>query len=144
LDLQRELVAADVRIPIIFITGHGDIPMSVEAMKRGAIEFLTKPFKDQALIDAVQTGLARDSIRREAEREMAALKERFERLSGREREIMIYVSRGRLNKQIANDIGISEPTVKVHRSNLMRKLNVRSLPELTRMAQKLQLLTEKK
>lgn len=144
LDFQRELAAADVQIPIVFITGHGDIPMSVQAMKRGAIEFLTKPFNDQDLIDAVHLGLARDRVRRETEKDLGALTVRFEKLSAREREIMIHVLQGRLNKQIANDIGISEPTVKVHRSNLMRKLNVQSLPELTRMADKLTLLAAKK
>jgi FixJ family two-component response regulator len=144
LDFQRELAAADVQIPIVFITGHGDIPMTVQAMKRGAIEFLTKPFNDQDLIDAVQLGLARDRVRREAEKDLGALKARFEKLSAREREIMIHVLQGRLSKQIANDIGLAEPTVKVHRSNLMRKMNVHSLPELARMADKLNLLAAKK
>lgn len=143
LDFQRELAAADIQIPIIFITGHGDIPMSVQAMKRGAIEFLTKPCRDQDLIEAIHLGLARDRARRENEKALTTLKAQFESLSPREREIMIHVVRGRLSKQIANDIGISEPTVKVHRSNLMRKMNVRSLPELGRMADKLNLLSEK-
>jgi FixJ family two-component response regulator len=143
LDFQRELAAADVQIPIIFITGHGDIPMSVQAMKRGAIEFLTKPCRDQDLIDAIYLGLARDRARRENEEALAAFRARFESLSPREREIMNHVVRGRLSKQIANDIGISEPTVKVHRSHLMRKMNVRSLADLARIADKLKLVSEK-
>jgi FixJ family two-component response regulator len=143
LDLQRELVATNRQIPIIFITGHGDIPMTVKAMKGGAIEFLTKPFEDQDLLDAVQLGLARDRARREHEGALRTLKERFESLTPREREIMIQVAQGRLNKQIAGDIGISEPTVKVHRSNLMRKMKAASLPELARMADKLDLAREK-
>jgi FixJ family two-component response regulator len=143
LDFQRELAAADAQIPIIFITGHGDIPMSVQAMKRGAIEFLTKPCRDQDLLEAIHLGLTRDHARRENEKDLRALRERFERLSTREREVMIHVLQGRLSKQIANDIGIAEPTVKVHRSNLMRKMNVRSLPELERIAVKLRLPLEK-
>ena len=130
LDLQRELAAAGRNVPIIFITGHGDIPMSVQAMKCGAIEFLTKPFRDQDLLDAIALGLSRDRDRREAETALTALKERFGTLSPREREIVIQVARGRLSKQIAGDIGIAEATVKVHRSRAMRKMNVRSLPEL--------------
>jgi FixJ family two-component response regulator len=143
LDFQRELAASDVQIPIIFITGHGDIPMSVQAMKRGAIEFLTKPCRDQDLIDAIYLGLARDRARRENEKALATLRARFESLSPREREIMIQVVQGRLSKQIADDIGTSEPAVNVRRSKLMRKMNVRSLPELCRMADKLKLLSEK-
>lgn len=139
LDLQRELAAADNPIPIIFITAHGDIPMSVQAMKGGAIEFLTKPFREQALLDAIRVGLDRDRLRRENDDALRALRERFEGLSPREREIMIQVVRGRLSKQIAGDIGISEVTVKVHRSNLMRKMKAKSLPELGRMADKLNL-----
>jgi FixJ family two-component response regulator len=141
LDFQRELAAAN-RLPIIFITGHGDIPMSVQAMKGGAIEFLTKPFRDQDLLDAIQLGLSRDRARRENEKALAALRERFESLSLREREIMIQVAHGRLSKQIAGDIGIAEATVKVHRSRLMHKMNARSLPELSRMADKLKLVPE--
>src|SRR5258708_2632350 len=132
LDLQRELAAANRELPIIFITGHGDIPMSVQAMKGGAIEFLTKPFRDQELLDAIQLGLSRDRARRENEKALAALRERFESLSPREREIMIQVAHGRLSKQIAGDIGIAEATVKVHRSRLMHKMKARSLPELSR------------
>jgi FixJ family two-component response regulator len=140
LDLQRELAAANREVPIIFITGHGDIPMSVQAMKGGAIEFLTKPFRDQELLDAVQLGLSRNRARRENEKALAALRERFESLSPREREIMIQVAHGRLSKQIAGDIGIAEATVKVHRSRLMHKMKARSLPELSRMADKLKLV----
>jgi FixJ family two-component response regulator len=134
LELQRDLAAANRQVPIIFITAHGDIPMTVQAMKGGAIEFLTKPFRDQDLLDAVEAGLARDRVRRESERALVLLRERFDTLSPREREIMLYVVMGRLNKQIANDIGIAESTVKVHRTHLMRKMKARSLPELSRMA----------
>ena len=143
LDFQRELAAADKQLPIIFITGYGDIPMSVQAMKGGAIEFLTKPFRDQDLLDGIQLGLARDLVRRESEKALADLRERFGSLSPREREIMIHVARGRLSKQIAGDIGIAEATVKVHRSRAMRKMNAHSLPELGRMADRLQLVSEK-
>jgi len=139
LELQRELAAANRQLPIIFITAHADVPMTVQAMKGGAIEFLTKPFRDQDLIEAVEVGLARDSARRERDRALAALRERFGRLSSREREVMLHVTAGRLNKQIAHDIGITESTVKVHRVNLMRKLKARSLPELSRMADMLNL-----
>ena len=142
LDLQRDLVAANREFPIIFITGHGDIPMSVQAIKDGAIEFLTKPFRDQDLLDAIQVGLARDCARRQNEEALAALRERLESLSPREREIMIQVAHGRLSKQIAGDIGITEGTVKVHRSRLMHKMKARSLPELSRMADKLKLVPE--
>ena len=141
LDFQRELSAANMQLPIIFITGHGDVPMSVQAMKGGAVEFLTKPFRDQDLLDAIAVGLARDRAWRENEAALAAVKERFEALTPREREIMIQVARGRLSKQIAADIGVSEVTVKVHRSNMMRKLKARSLPELARIADKLNLLS---
>ena len=143
LDFQRELAGANRQVPIIFITGHGDIPMSVQAMKGGAIEFLTKPFRDQELLDAIQLGLSRDRSRRENEQALTALKERFASLSPREREIVIQVAQGRLSKQIAGEIGIAEATVKVHRSRAMRKMNARSLPELGRMADKLQLVLEK-
>jgi FixJ family two-component response regulator len=142
LDFQRELAAVNRDIPIIFITGHGDIPMSVQAMKGGAIEFLTKPFRDQDLLDAIQLGLSRDRARLKNEKLMTVLKERFQSLSPREREIMIQVARGRLSKQIAGDLGIAETTVKVHRSKAMQKMNVRSLPEFGRMADKLKLVTE--
>jgi FixJ family two-component response regulator len=136
LDFQRELAAAQRQLPIILVTGHGDIPMTVQAMKGGAVEFLTKPYRDQDLLDAIQLGLARDCARRENERALASLKERFSSLSPRKREIMIEVARGRLSKQIADDIGIAEATVKVHRSRLMHKMKARSLPALSRMADK--------
>jgi FixJ family two-component response regulator len=142
LDLQRELAAAHRELPIIFITGHGDIPMTVQAMKGGAIEFLTKPFRDQDLLDAIQLGLARDRARRQSEEALTELRARFDSLSPREREIMIEVARGRLSKQIAGDIGIAEATVKVHRSRLMHKMKARSLPALSRMADKLKLVPE--
>jgi len=142
LDLQRELAVANRALPIIFITGHGDIRMTVQAMKGGAIEFLTKPFRDQDLLDAIQLGLSRDRVRRENEGALASLRERFASLSPREREIMIHVARGRLSKQIAGDIGIAEATVKVHRSRVMQKMRTRSLPELGRMADKLKLTSE--
>jgi FixJ family two-component response regulator len=139
LDFQRELAASDIQVPIIFITGYGDIPMSVQAMKGGAIEFLTKPFRDQDLLDAIQQGLERDRTWLENERATAALRARFDTLSPREREVMTLVVTGRLNKQIAGDIGISEITVKVHRSQVMRKMQARSLPDLARMADRLKL-----
>lgn len=142
LDFQRELVTANIRLPIIFITGHGDIRMSVQAMKDGAIEFLTKPFREQDLLDAVQLGLAKDRARRENERSLIALRERFETLTPREREVMAHVARGRLNKQIAFDIGVSEITVKVHRGQVMRKMRASSLPELARMSDKLKTLAK--
>jgi len=142
LDLQRELASANRNIPIIFITGFGDIPMSVEAMKGGAIEFLTKPFRDQDLLDAIQLGLSRDRARRKDEKDLAALRQRFGSLSPREREIVSQVARGRLSKQIAHDIGIAEATVKVHRSRAMQKMKAGSLPELGRMADKLKLVPQ--
>jgi FixJ family two-component response regulator len=143
LEFQRELAAAGRDVPIIFITGHGDIPMSVQAMKGGAIEFLTKPIRDQELLDAIQLGLTRDRIRRENESALADLRRRFASLSPREQEIMIHVARGRLSKQIADDIGIAQATVKVHRSRAMRKMNARSLPEFGQMAAQLDLAPEK-
>ena len=142
LDLQRELAATHRGIPIIFMTGHGDIPMTVQAMKGGAIEFLTKPFRDQDLLDAIRLGLALDRNRLNEVEALTALKERFGLLSPREREIMIQVACGRLSKQIAGDLGIAEATVKVHRSRLMRKMKARSLPALSRMADKLKLVPE--
>jgi FixJ family two-component response regulator len=128
LELQRDLAAANRQVPIIFITAHADVPMTVQAMKGGAMEFLTKPFRDQDLLDAVEAGLARDRARRESERALAMLRERFGSLSSREREIMLHVVAGRLNKQIANDIGIAESTVKVHRTHLMRKMKAQFEP----------------
>jgi len=143
LDFQRDLSAANVHLPIIFITGYGDIPMSVQAIKGGAIEFLTKPFRDQELLDAIQLGLTRDRAWLEEAKAMAALRSRFETLTPREREVMALVVTGRLNKQIAYDIGISEITVKVHRGQVMRKMNAASLPDLARMADKLNLAAAK-
>jgi FixJ family two-component response regulator len=143
LEFQRELAAAGRELPIIFITGHGDIPMSVQAMKSGAIEFLTKPIRDQALLDAIQCGLTRDRVRRENESALADLRRRFATLSPREQQVLIQVARGRLNKQIAGDIGITQATVKVHRSNAMRKMDAHSLPEFGQMAAKLNLMPEK-
>ena len=143
LEFQRDLAAAGRGLPIIFITGHGDIPMSVQAMKSGAIEFLTKPIRDQELLDAIQCGLTRDRVRRENESALADLRERFGTLSPREREIMVQVAQGRLSKQIAGDIGIAQATVKVHRSKAMRKMNARSLPEFGQMAAKLNLMPDK-
>jgi FixJ family two-component response regulator len=140
LEFQRDLAAAGRGLPIIFITGHGDIPMSVQAMKGGAIEFFTKPIRDQEFLDAIQLGLTRDRIRRENEGALADLRGRFASLSPREREVMIQVARGRLSKQIAGDIGIAQATVKVHRSNAMRKMNAHSLPEFGKMAAKLNLI----
>jgi FixJ family two-component response regulator len=142
LDFQRELATANIHLPIIFITGHGDIPMTVQAMKGGAIEFLTKPFREQDLLDAIQLGLEKDRSRRKEETALGDLRARFETLSPREREVMVRVVRGRLSKQIAADFGISETTVKVHRSNVTRKMKARSLSELTRMADKLKLAQE--
>jgi FixJ family two-component response regulator len=139
LDFQRELNAAGIRLPIIFITGHGDIPMSVRAMKDGALEFLTKPFRDQDLLDAIQLGLGRDREWLENEKTMTVLRARFETLTAREREIMALVVTGKLNKQIAGDLGISEITVKVHRGQVMRKMRASSLPHLARMADQLSL-----
>ncbi|ASY63070.1 Nitrogen regulation protein NR(I) [Sinorhizobium sojae CCBAU 05684] len=138
LDFQLELSRENIQLPIVFITGHGDIPMSVQAMKGGAVEFLTKPFRDQDLLDAVHVGLARDRAWLDNEKAMATLRTRFDSLTPREREVMALVVTGRLNKQIAGDLGVSEITVKVHRSQVMQKMRASSLPELARMADKLQ------
>jgi len=137
LDFQRTLADANDPIPLIFITGHGDIQMSVRAMKAGAVEFLQKPFRDQDLLDAIHLALERDAARRNQEKEIAKMRERFEWLTPREREVLPLVVSGLLNKQIAAEIGTSETTVKVHRSQLMRKMGADSLPELVRMAEKL-------
>src|SRR5579872_316280 len=142
LDLQAELVKSGIEIPIVFMTGYGDIPMSVRAMKAGAIEFLTKPFRDQDLLDAVHVGLSRDRERRENQSVVGALRARFDLLTERERMILTQVASGRLNKQIAADIGITETTVKVHRSNAMRKIKAASLAELCRMVDKLKLVAQ--
>ena len=137
LDFQRELAQANIHIPIIFITAHGDIPMTVRAMKAGAVEFLTKPFRDQDLLDAIQIALERDRARRQQEAEIATLRERFESLTPREREVLPLVVSGMLNKQIAAEIGTSETTVKVHRGQLMRKMGADSLADLVRMAERM-------
>jgi FixJ family two-component response regulator len=137
LDFQKQLAEAKAHIPIIFMTGHGDIPMTVKAMKAGAVEFLTKPFRDQDMIDAVQLALARDRKRWENQRATAGLKARFDSLTEREREVMSLVTTGLMNKQIAAQLGVSEITVKVHRGNLTRKMGARSLAELVRMADEL-------
>jgi FixJ family two-component response regulator len=142
LDFQRDLANSDTRLPTVFITGHGDISMSVQAMKLGAIEFLTKPFRDQDLLDAINLGLARDRARLDEEKASAALRDRFETLTSREREVMALVATGRLNRQIAAEMGISEITVKVHRGQVMRKMQASSLPDLARMADKLKLAQE--
>ena len=137
LDLQRELVTSSMNMPIVFITGHGDIPMSVQAMKGGAIEFLTKPFRDQDLLDAIQIGISKDRARIEDDKHVTSLRTRFDRLTSREREVLVHVVAGRLNKQIAGELGISEITVKVHRGQAMRKMKATSLPDLARMMDKL-------
>jgi FixJ family two-component response regulator len=141
--LQRELAASHIELPIVFITGHGDIPMSMQAMKGGAVEFLTKPFRDQDLLDAIQVGLVRDQGRLDDEKAMSMLRARFETLTAREREVMARVVAGRLNKQIAGDLRISEITVKVHRGQVMRKMKASSLPDLARMADKLKLAEQR-
>jgi RNA polymerase sigma factor (sigma-70 family) len=137
LDFQRELAARNIRIPIIFVTGHGDIPMSVRAMKAGAIEFLTKPYRDQDLLDAVRIALQRDRTRREQEKDLTDLRQRFESLTPREQEVISRVVSGMLNKQIAGELGTAENTVKVHRSRAMEKMNAQSVAELVKMIERL-------
>jgi len=143
LALQRQLVEANFQIPIIFITAHGDVPMTVRAMKAGAVEFLTKPFHDQDLLDAIHLGLERDRGRRQQEAGLAALRERFESLSPREREVVGMVVSGMLNKQIAAQMGTAENTVKVHRSRAMEKMQANSLADLVKMIQRLQVSPSK-
>jgi RNA polymerase sigma factor (sigma-70 family) len=143
LDFQRELAARNIRIPIVFITGHGDIPMTVKAMKAGAIEFLTKPFRDQDLLDAVRIALERDQARHEQEKELTDVKQRFNSLTPREQEVISMVVSGMLNKQIADQLGTAENTVKVHRSRAMEKMHAQSVAELVKMIEKLKNSSEK-
>ena len=143
LDFQRELTARNIRIPIVFVTGHGDIPMSVRAMKAGAIEFLTKPYRDQDLLDAVRIALDRDRARREQEKDLTDLQQRFDSLTPREQEVISKAVSGMLNKQIAGELGTAENTVKVHRSRAMEKMNAQSFADLVRMIEKLKGPAEK-
>jgi RNA polymerase sigma factor (sigma-70 family) len=143
LDFQHELAARNCHMPIIFITGHGDIPMSVRAMKAGAVEFLTKPFRDQDLLDAIRVALDRDRTRREQEKELADVKERFDSLTPREQKVISLVVSGMLNKQIADQLGTAENTVKVQRSRAMEKMKAQSVPDLVRMMEKLKVPSER-
>jgi RNA polymerase sigma factor (sigma-70 family) len=143
LDFQHELAARNIRIPIVFVTGHGDIPMSVRAMKAGAIEFLTKPYRDQDLLDAVRIALEQDRARREQEKDLTDLQQRFDSLTPREQEVISMVVSGMLNKQIAGELGTAENTVKVHRSRAMEKMHAQSFADLVRMIEKLKGPAEK-
>jgi FixJ family two-component response regulator len=139
LDFQAQLTDIGVRLPVVMMTGYGDIPMSVRAMKRGAVDFLSKPFHDQDMLDAVMAAIQRDRARRTAEDDISRVQQRFAMLSPRELQVMQLVTAGKMNKQVAGDLGISEITVKVHRGRVMRKMNARSLPDLVRMADKVDL-----
>jgi len=143
LDFQKQLAAANIETPIIFITGHGDIPMTVQAMKAGAVDFLTKPFRDQDFLDAIQKAVERDRDGRAQEAEVTESRRRFNSLTPREREVMALVVAGKLNKQIAAELGTSETTAKVHRGQVMKKMQVQSLPDLVRMAERLGLPAQK-
>lgn len=143
LDFQRELAARNIHIPIVFVTGHGDIPMSVRAMKAGAVEFLTKPYRDQDLLDAIRIALERDRDRREKEKQATELQQRFDSLTPRERKVISMVASGMLNKQIAGELGTAENTVKVHRSRAMEKMHAQSLADLVKMMEKLKARLEK-
>lgn len=139
LDLQRELAHAGERIPIIFITGHGDIPMSVRAMKAGAVEFLPKPFRDEDLLDAIREALERDQVARQQRAELAEIQDKYDTLTSREREVIVLIVKGMLNKQVAAELGITEITIKVHRRRILQKMRAKSLPALVRMVEKLRL-----
>lgn len=139
LDLQRELAHAGERIPIIFITGHGDIPMSVRAMKAGAVEFLPKPFRDEDLLDAIREALERDQVARQQRAELAEIQDKYDTLTSREREVLVLIVKGMLNKQVAAELGITEITIKVHRRHILQKMRAKSLPALVRMVEKLRL-----